>query len=121
MIFENQSNWAKNGNNPKDTAMEYARDLGLDMTRFENDYSSDEIRRKVDDAVTTGRNIGISYTPTFFVNGVRIANPNSYAQFIEIINQAEAEANAETTSGTNTSSGQTTTFTSTSSLKTTNN
>src|SRR4029077_1260666 len=46
-----------------------ARDLGLDMARFERDLDSDDVRARIDADVSDGRENGVSGTPTLFVDG----------------------------------------------------
>ena len=87
LIFKNQSEWISKSS-VTETITEFAKQLSLDEERFAKDIDSDEIKTKINDSVAKGREIGISYTPTFFVNGVRIQNPKSYAEFTAIINDA---------------------------------
>lgn len=98
LIFESQSDWSSKGN-VTETVVAFAKQLELDEAKFVADFESGEIETEVNEAVSEGRSIGISYTPTFFINGVRIQNPNSYAEFSTLLNEAIAasEQNASST------------------------
>jgi protein-disulfide isomerase len=91
LIFETQSEWTSQ-NSVDETVAEFAGIIGLDAAKFKTDFESGEIRSKIDTAVAHGREVGISYTPTFFLNGVRIQNPNSYTAFADLLNEAIAAA-----------------------------
>jgi protein-disulfide isomerase len=46
------------------------------------------VAKKISDSVSVGTAAGIDATPTFFVNGYRIQNPESYDEFITDIQNA---------------------------------
>src|SRR5262249_2516492 len=52
-------------------ARNHAREIGLDMARFEQDVASAETARHVDDDLAEGRANGVTGTPTLFVDGLR--------------------------------------------------
>lgn len=47
----------------------YARGAGLDMERWRKDFESDALRDEVKRELELGRALGVSSTPTFYVNG----------------------------------------------------
>ena len=51
--------------------VEYARDLGLDPSRFLRDMAGDICAERVRSDLVSGGQSGVQNTPTFFVNGVR--------------------------------------------------
>jgi protein-disulfide isomerase len=51
--------------------VEYARDLGLDMTRFLQDMAEDASAERVRQDIASAAQNGVQNTPTFFVNSVR--------------------------------------------------
>ena len=63
-----------------------AQDLGLDMTRFEQDMASPQIRAKVQKDMIDAQKAGVSGTPTIFING-RMPQQRSLAGFQAIINE----------------------------------
>jgi protein-disulfide isomerase len=60
----------------------------LNVEVFKADMASSTLKQKITDSVKEGTSIGISGTPTFFVNGKVIDNPKSYEEFKTIIEQA---------------------------------
>ncbi len=50
----------------------YAKQLGLDMDRFERDFSDPEAVREIRNDIAAGRELRISGTPTIFINGIRL-------------------------------------------------
>src|SRR5215468_606115 len=53
---------------------EYARQLGLDMAKFERDLQSDEVKTKVQEDIKLAQRVGVRGTPTIFVNGKILQN-----------------------------------------------
>jgi len=51
-----------------------ATKLGLDMTRFEADMNSPETEKFIQDDVAVARSCDVTGTPSFFINGKRVAN-----------------------------------------------
>jgi protein-disulfide isomerase len=49
----------------------FARKLGLDMQKFENDLEDPKLAEKVDEDFTSGVRSGVNGTPAFFINGNR--------------------------------------------------
>lgn len=66
--------------------VEYAQQIGLDISHFEADFESDECYRKVQNDYENGLKAGVQGTPTFFINGQRFEgnwmNPE-FAEFLE--------------------------------------
>ena len=51
----------------------YARELGLDLARFETDRRSPEVDERVTRDFRSGVRAGVMSTPTLFVDGERLA------------------------------------------------
>ena len=51
--------------------IEYADELGLDMTRFGRDMTEHRYAARIREDVLSGIRSGVNGTPTFFINGVR--------------------------------------------------
>jgi protein-disulfide isomerase/uncharacterized membrane protein len=66
LLFQNQASLAR------DNLFGFARDLGLDMTRFRTCLDAPETLDLVRDDVRAGSALGIQSTPTIFINGRRI-------------------------------------------------
>ena len=54
--------------------LEIAGGLGLDMVRFNEDRQSASSRQLIQEDVENGKKIGVSGTPSVFMNGKRINN-----------------------------------------------
>jgi len=64
----------------------YASQLNLNMNQFESCLTSQQISKEIEADVSDGTSLGIKGTPTFFINGVRIAGTIPENIFKEIIN-----------------------------------
>jgi protein-disulfide isomerase len=53
-----------------------AKNLGLDMKRFNHDRHLESLRKAIQQDVEEGRKLGVDGTPTVFLNGKRIDNRN---------------------------------------------
>lgn len=81
-LFDNQSKWAAmSAKGARDAFIGYARDLGLDDERFTKDLDGGAGAARVKADTDGGLAAGVDATPTFFVNGARMAQPNSYDEF----------------------------------------
>lgn len=87
LIFDNQTEW-ENSTKAREIFMQYAQRLGLNIESFKKDIDSEIVKNKIQANRDEGIKIGINATPTFFVNGKAIANPQGYEQFKTIIQEA---------------------------------
>ena len=87
LLYQNGTDW-ENLSDATSIFDGYAQKLGLNMTQFAVDMNSTTTAQKITDSVTVGTAAGIDATPTFFINGYRIQNPESYAEFIQAIQTA---------------------------------
>lgn len=87
MLFNTQRNWSSLGN-PKDHFIGLATSLELDVNAFTAALESDDTQARVNEDVRTGNSAGVSGTPTFFLNGQKITNPQSYEQLKSHIDTA---------------------------------
>lgn len=89
LIFEYQTDWSEEG-----TAMKifegYARDIKLDLARWNTDVGAQETKDTVADDKATGVKSGVNSTPSFFLNGKKIPTPQDYAAFKAVIEYAIA-------------------------------
>ncbi|OGY21199.1 MAG: hypothetical protein A2126_02575 [Candidatus Woykebacteria bacterium GWB1_45_5] len=68
-----------------DDLKKYAKELNLDMNKFESDLNSDKYKNKVMADLADGEKLGVDSTPTFFINGKKYVGVQSYDQFKNII------------------------------------
>ena len=64
---------------------DFARDLGLDMTRFDRDLESDDTRARVEEDLAEGKRNGVTGTPTFFIDGVRYDGAWDFHSMLEAL------------------------------------
>lgn len=89
-LFERQDEWA-NRRNPDELFLGYAETLGLDAAKFKSDYGSPAVEDRVERDFKEALKLGLNSTPTFFLNGKKIANPKSYEEFKALIEAAAAD------------------------------
>ncbi len=87
MIFENQKDWASQSN-AKKSMIEYAQSLNLDAERFKTDLDSKEVKEKVNNDYLSGIQAKVNAVPTFFLNGTKLQNPESYEEFKKLLEEA---------------------------------
>jgi len=78
ILYTKQPEWSEKSN-PEDLFAGYAQELGLDVEKFKTDLdaSYDIIDRDYAD----GNKLGVSSTPTFFINGVKKPGVVQEAEF----------------------------------------
>jgi protein-disulfide isomerase len=62
-IFANQ------GEMSPEKYREYARELGLDLARYDRDVADPKVKQRIDADAAEAARLGVTGTPTFFVNG----------------------------------------------------
>jgi protein-disulfide isomerase/uncharacterized membrane protein/rhodanese-related sulfurtransferase len=83
-----------------DALKRYARELGLDQSRFNQCLDSGETASCVNQDLADGRALGVRATPTFFIGQKRIEGALELAQFSQLIEQELASHAAMTTGAT---------------------
>jgi len=71
----------------KNFLLQYARELGLDMKRFEQDLYSTRVTAPVDADVAEAKALGVSGTPAFFINGHFLSGAKPFEEFAHSINE----------------------------------
>lgn len=91
-FYSNQSDLTR------DAFIRYATELELDLEQFTACYDTREHEQSVYNDFIEGRDLGISGTPTFFVNGRRVIGAQPFNAFAAIIEEeiAAAQASQET-------------------------
>ena len=70
-----------------DTYLQYASDLGLDVTKFTSCIDTNKYQAAVEANYEFGSNMGISSTPTFFINGLALVGAQPFSVFKQVIDQ----------------------------------
>lgn len=85
LLFEKQDEW-KDEKDPKGLFGAYAKSLGIDVGKFDEDLKSDDdSKERVEKDYQSGVALDIASTPTFILNGVIIKNPQSVDEFKSLI------------------------------------
>ncbi|SME87886.1 DsbA family protein [Pseudobacteriovorax antillogorgiicola] len=74
-----------------DDLKKYAKNIGLDMGKFEKCYSSQEKMADVEANYRMGEELGVTGTPAFFVNGRRLSGALPYREFKRIFEEELAK------------------------------
>jgi protein-disulfide isomerase len=76
-----------------ETFRQHARDLGLDMERFEKDLIDPENKKLMDADLAEAKLLGLTGTPGFFVNGRYLRGAKPFADFAALINEELSKQN----------------------------
>jgi protein-disulfide isomerase len=76
--------------NPK-TYLRYANEIGLDIDRYNSDFSSSSVRKVIDDDLAVAGKLGVSGTPSFFINGRFLSGAQPYGSFARVIDEELAK------------------------------
>lgn len=79
ILFENQTKLGRAG------LLEYAKALGLDLPAFQQALDNHTYRPIIDRDLAEAKGLGVTTTPTFFVNGRRLVGPQGYASLGAVI------------------------------------
>lgn len=85
-LFERQREWSRGDDEA--IIRDIAQELGLDVEQFLADIKSSDSTRRVSWDQVSGRRLGVTGTPTFFLNGQLLQNPGSFEQFAQLIDAA---------------------------------
>jgi protein-disulfide isomerase len=83
-LFAEQREWEFS-----DTAQKlfegYAKELKLDITKFNADVKSKAVQDKVQSQFLSGTEVNVQGTPTFFLNGKKLENPGSVEEMKKVL------------------------------------
>lgn len=88
LLFERQKEWGEKQVPTPEVFEGFAAELGLDMEKFRADVASPEVKARVQRDMDSGRALGVNSTPSFFLNGERLQNPQSEQQFWKVLETA---------------------------------
>ena len=77
-----------------DDLSRYARELGLDLARFEKDRNDPGLKAKVQADMAEATTLGVKSTPTFFINGRIVRGAMPFETFATIIDVELAKYSA---------------------------
>jgi protein-disulfide isomerase len=64
----------------------YAKELGLDVKRFEAELDGPDTQKEIDKDKAEARSMGMTGTPSFFINGRYLSGARPYEDFANMIN-----------------------------------
>jgi len=79
---------------------EWAKQAGLDVSRWKKDKESPEIEAAIKKDMAQGAAVGANGTPAFFINGKFVSGAQPFDAFKTVIDDQIAKANAELKKGT---------------------
>jgi protein-disulfide isomerase len=89
LIYANQTTWENDKPDVARTEFEgYAAQLGLDKQKFITDMDSSSTKKVIDGGKAEAQTLALDYTPTFYVNGKVVTNPQGYEAFKALIDAA---------------------------------
>jgi protein-disulfide isomerase len=108
---ETASTWV-GASDPETYFETYAKQLGLNVATFEQNYASNAVNNVINADMAAGNKLGVDATPTFYLDGKQIQVDNTVAAFEKVINAAIAAKGgaipaATSAAGTGSSSGTT--------------
>lgn len=74
------------------TLESHARAIGLDMDQYSKDVAAPEIKKKIDEDVAQAGKLGVSGTPSFFINGKFLSGAQPFDNFKRVIDAAIEKA-----------------------------
>lgn len=86
-LFETQTEWGEKSSSQEDVFFGFAEDLGLDMDEFRSVYDDPATEEKIERDQADGRALGVSGTPTFFLNGEKL-EPETFDELVATIEAA---------------------------------
>ncbi|MBW2229170.1 MAG: thioredoxin domain-containing protein [Deltaproteobacteria bacterium] len=66
---------------------EYAREMDLDMAKYDRDLASAEVKARVDADTREAAKLGVTGTPSFFVNGRFLSGAQPFESFKRVIDE----------------------------------
>jgi protein-disulfide isomerase len=91
-MFENQEAWGHTEASRKDTFIQYASELGLDVAAFKEAVDDPATLARVQRDVDDGTALGVNATPTIFINGVATEPMPTYESLTATIDAALAQS-----------------------------
>ena len=89
-FFENQA--AVNPGNVKDKSTEFLKDSAIDMAKWNDCFDNSKSAPKVEAEAQEGSGLGVTGTPSFFVNGRNLVGAQPFEQFKAVIDDELASA-----------------------------
>jgi len=70
---------------------DYAKEIGLDLVKFEKDLASPDVKKRIDADSQEADKLGVSGTPAFFINGRYLSGAQPFESFKKMIDEELAK------------------------------
>lgn len=90
-LYKNQPGESDTSLYTTDKLTQIAGTLGMNTTQFQSCLSANKYDKNVQDDLAAGQKVGVSGTPTIFINGISIVGAQPYSAFKTIIDQQLAK------------------------------
>lgn len=90
LLFKNQKEFK--GANMKELTSGFAKQLGLDVAKFQKDFDNPKFEQTIKDDMALGSKLGVRGTPHFFINGERVSGAQPLDKFESIVKNQLEEA-----------------------------
>ncbi|MGA3292032.1 MAG: thioredoxin domain-containing protein [Candidatus Microgenomates bacterium] len=86
-LYANQNDWV-NASDTQAVFDGYAKELGLDVGKFDSDMNGSTVKDIVQKGVDDGNTVGLTETPTFYLNGQKINLSGASDQLLNAVQSA---------------------------------
>jgi protein-disulfide isomerase len=86
-LFETQPQWGEKQDSQAALFRTFAQDLGLDMAGYDAAVADQATKDRISQDVADGKALGVTGTPTFFLNGKKLTL-NTESQFRQLLDTA---------------------------------
>jgi protein-disulfide isomerase len=66
----------------------YAKEIGLDLARYRKDVASKEVQKRIEEDLAQAHKLGVTGTPSFFINGRNLSGAQPVESFKRMIDAA---------------------------------
>jgi len=87
-LYENQKAWSESKKPVDEYFVKYAKEIGLDVNQFKKDVEQKKYEKNIQQDMNDAGAIGVSATPTFYINGEEIVGGLPYDEFKKKIEAA---------------------------------
>jgi protein-disulfide isomerase len=113
LLYQNQdpagaSGWVASSSPLNDYFVGFAKQLNLNVDKFKSDYASDKVNGAINADMAAGNKLGITGTPTFYIDGKKVEISQSLSEFEKVI-KAEIAKKGSASKSDSASQPQTTT------------
>lgn len=95
LLFGRQAQWS-NSSNAAGIFETYAQELGLNIDQYKTDVASSEVFDKISKFMDSGTQLNLTATPSLLLNGQKIDNPASVDELKQVLEEAIAATDSQT-------------------------